>query len=285
MLRRVVIPIAVVCVIGCVAAFLAVWNLASPDRTAVGGRPTDLPVRDVEFVSRGATMRGWFIPSAGHRGVILLLHGVHANRTQMVDRARFLNRDGYSTLLFDSQAHGESGGDAITFGHLESEDARAEVSLARTLAPGEPVGAIGVSLGGAAILLANPPLDLDAIVVESVYPSIDRAVENRLRWRAGFMTPVFAPVMMAMIRPRLGFSADELRPVDHVGVLKVPKFFLFGSVDHDTTVEESMQMFRAAAEPKQMWQVDGAAHVDLCGFAPEEYERRVLEFLGRWVRR
>jgi pimeloyl-ACP methyl ester carboxylesterase len=287
-LRKVVITIAVTILLCVAAAGSAVWNLASPDRTPVGGRPVDIPIRDVEFTSRGATLsgvtlRGWFVESDQHRGVIVLLHGIHANRQQMVGRARFLHRAGYSSLLCDSRAHAESGGDAITFGHLESEDTRAEIALARSLAPGEPVAVIGVSLGGAAALLAKPPLDVDAMILESVYPSIDRAIENRLRGPVGGAAPLFAPMMMAIIRPRLGFGADELRPIDRVGSLKTPKFFMFGTADRDTTLQESMEMFNAAAEPKQMWAVGGAGHVDLCGYAGEEYQRRLLEFLDRYT--
>lgn len=281
MLRRFIITIAVTVLICGALAGSAVWNLASPDRTPVGARPVDLPIRDVEFTNQGAVIRGWLVPSEQHRGVIVLLHGIHANRQQMVGRARFLRSAGYSSLLCDSRAHGESGGDAITFGHLESEDARAEVALARSLAPGEPVAVIGVSLGGAAALLANPPLDVDAIVAESVYPGIDRAIENRLRGPVRAAAPLFAPMMMAMIRPRLGFGADELKPIDHVRLLRTPKFFLFGTADRDTTLAESMEMFNAAAEPKQMWAVEGAGHVDLDGYAGREYEGRVMEFLGR----
>jgi pimeloyl-ACP methyl ester carboxylesterase len=273
---------AIVCaVVVCVAAFAAVWNLASPDHTSVGARPTDIPIRDVQFAGvGGARLRGWFVKADQHRGVIVLLHGVHANRAQMVDRARFLYRAGYSSLLCDSRAHGESGGDAITFGHLESEDARAEVALARSLAPGEPVAVIGVSLGGAAALLANPPLDVNAIIAESVFPSIDHAIEHRLRGVVGGSAPIFSPIMMAMIRPRLGFGAGELRPIDHVPSLRTPKFFMFGTADRDTTLAESMEMFNTASEPKQMWAVEGAGHVDLHSYSGREYERRVLEFLN-----
>ena len=287
-LHRVVITIAVTIVLCVAVAGSAVWNLASPDRTPVGGRPADIPIRDVEFAGHGAplsgvTLRGWFVKSDQHRGVIVLLHGIHANRQQMVTRARFLHSAGYSSLLCDSRAHGESGGDAITFGHLESQDARAEVALARSLAPGERVAVIGVSLGGAAALLAKPPLDIDAMILESVYPSIDRAIENRLRSPVRGAAPLFAPVMMAMIRPRLGFGANELRPIDRVGSLKTPKLLIFGTADRDTTLQESTEMFNAAAEPKQIWAVEGAGHVDLCGYAGGEYQRRVLEFLGTYV--
>ena len=96
--------------------------------------------------------------------------------------------------------------------------------------------------------------------------------------------PGFTHLMMAMIRPRLGFGADELRPIDHVRSLKTPKFFIFGMADRDTTLQESMEMFNAASEPKLMWAVEGAGHVDLHGYAGREYERRVLQFLGAHVK-
>jgi uncharacterized protein len=284
-IRRLAITVAVTILLCAAIAAAAVWNLASPYRAPVGARPVDLPIRDVEFASRGVTLRGWFVQSDQHRGVIVLLHGIHANRAQMVDRARFLYRAGYSSLLSDSRAHGESGGDAITFGHLESEDARAEVALVRSLAPGEPVAVIGVSLGGAAALLANPPLDVDAMILESVFPTIDRAIANRMHNAVGAAGPLFTPMMTAMIRPRLGFGANELRPIDRVGRLKTPKFFMFGTADRDTTLGESMEMFNAAGEPKQMWAVEGAAHVDLHYHERGEYERRVMEFLDQHLKR
>jgi pimeloyl-ACP methyl ester carboxylesterase len=283
MLRRIAITIAVTVLVCGALAATAVWNLASPDHTPVGARPADLPIRDVEFTSHGAILRGWFVQADQRRGVIVLLHGIHANRQQMVDRARFLRRAGYSSLLCDSRAHAESGGDAITFGHLESEDARAEVALARSLKPGVQVGVIGVSLGGAAALLANPPLDVDAMVLESVYPSIDRAISNRMRNAIGGAGPLFTPLMMAMIRPRLGFGADKLRPVEHVASLITPEFFIFGTADRDTTLVESLEMFNAATGFKEKWAVEGAGHVDLHAYAGREYERRVLAFLDQYV--
>ena len=45
----------------------------------------------------------------------------------MLSQAAMLHRHGYGLLLFDFRAHGESEGERITFGHLESLDARAAV--------------------------------------------------------------------------------------------------------------------------------------------------------------
>jgi alpha/beta superfamily hydrolase len=102
-------------------------------------------------------------------------------RSSSVGRARFLRQAGYSTLLIDFQATGESHGDAITFGWPERFDVLAAVQVLHDRLPGEAVAIIGTSLGGAATLLASPPLHVQAVVLEAVYPSIDIAVKNRQR--------------------------------------------------------------------------------------------------------
>jgi uncharacterized protein len=95
------------------------------------------------------------------------MHSVHANRLALTTRAQFLSRAGYSILLFDFQGHGESTGTGITFGFLESRDATAAVNFVRERFPGEKIGVIGMSLGAASALLADPPLAVNALVLES----------------------------------------------------------------------------------------------------------------------
>ena len=199
----------------------------------------------------------------------------------MLDRARFLHHAGYAVLLYDSRAHGESTGRAITFGYLESRDARIAIELARSLAQTRPAAVIGVSLGGAAAILANPQLNVNALVLESVYPTINQAIANRLRSSyLGRVGPMFTPVMTTLFPLRLGFPPAELRPVDRVSKLTMPKLFIFGTADQSTTMEESVQLYSHAAEPKQMWAIDHAGHVDLYQFVGEEYSERVLQFLA-----
>jgi fermentation-respiration switch protein FrsA (DUF1100 family) len=61
----------------------------------------------------------------------------------------------------------------------------------------------------------------------------------------------------------------------------VPKLFIAGTADRDTKFSEAQALFAAAAGPKQFFPVEGAAHVDLCDFAPGEYEKTVLDFLDK----
>jgi fermentation-respiration switch protein FrsA (DUF1100 family) len=198
----------------------------------------------------------------------------------MLERARFLSRAGYAVVLFDFQAHGESAGNHITFGYLESKDAQAAVNFLRANSPGERIGVIGVSMGGAAALLASPPLEIDAIVLEMVYPTIDQAISDRLAARFGRWARPLTPLLTWQLKPRLGFRADELRPIDKVAHLSAPKLFIAGSADRYTTLAESRQMFEAASEPKALWVVSGAGHEDLYRLVGEEYEQRVLDFFS-----
>jgi len=265
-------------VTGC-AVLIAGSKLTSPAQSSVGSLPPDLPGKSVSFQSgSGAIIRGWLIPGRTGAGAVALMHGVRANRLSMLDRARFLARNGFTVLLFDFQAHGESEGKHLTFGHLESEDAKAAISFLRKEAPNEKIGIIGVSMGGAATLLASPPLDVNAIVLEMVYPNIDQAVKNRITMRLGGWSAILSPLLTAQLRYRLGFDTDALRPIDHVGSIKVPKLFIVGANDKHTTIEESRQMYEAASQPKELWVIENAAHVDFYRVAQKEYEDRVLTF-------
>jgi fermentation-respiration switch protein FrsA (DUF1100 family) len=69
-----------------------------------------------------------------------------------------------------------------------------------------------------------------------------------------------------------------------VGQTNVPRLFIAGAQDKATTLDESKLLFNAASEPKELWVIEGAAHVDLHRAATEEYEDRVLAFFNRYLR-
>jgi fermentation-respiration switch protein FrsA (DUF1100 family) len=261
--------------------WMAGGELSAPAQRLVGAPPSDLGAESVIFPSKsGSQIHGWFTPGAPERGAVLLLHGVRGDRRDMVSRAEFLHRLGYAVLLIDFQAHGESPGDRITFGDRESRDVVAALLYLRQRAPGERVGALGVSSGAASLVLAEGRPHVDAVILESMYPTIEQAVADRLRLYLGSAGPVLAPLLLAQFRPRLGTSVERLRPIDRIGSLGAPVLILSGTVDQHTTIEEARAIFAAAHPPKEFWAVEGAAHVDLHAYAKAEYERRVAAFLG-----
>lgn len=272
--------ILVFLVVSVSGSYLAGSVLCAPALRAVGAPPPDLKAMDVEFEG----IKGWFVPAEEGAPCVLLMHGVRSDRRSMIERARLLRRAGYSSLLFDFQAHGESPGQHITFGHLESVDARAAVLLLRTRFRCARVAAIGQSLGGAAALLGDGPILVDALVLESVYPTIDEAIADRLKIRFGRLGPLLAPLLTMQLEPRLSVAPRDLQPISRIGSFRHPVLVMAGTEDQHTPIAEARRLFRAANEPKEFWAVPGAGHVDLQRYAPEAYRRRLLRFLAQHYR-
>lgn len=183
-------------------------------------------------------------------------------------------------LLIDLPGQGASTADAVTFGLREAHGVRAALDELRRRAPGQRIGVIGVSLGAASLVLCNNCGQVDAVVLESMYPAIEDAVADRLRMRLGAVGDALSPLLLSQLPLRLEVSPAQLRPIDRIGTLHAPVLVAAGSVDEHTTLAETRRLFAAAAEPKTLWVVDGAAHVDLHAFAPAEYERRIGAFLA-----
>lgn len=287
-LKRLIV-LALVGAIGLCTAVIAVGlMLSSPAHTTVGAPPPDLAAEAISFTSpSGATIRGWFIVGQPGVGGVVLLHGLRGNRALMVRRATMLKAAGYAVLLFDFQAHGESGGSRITFGHLEGRDVAAAVAFLRQRLPAEKIGVIGTSLGGAAALLSRARLD--ALVLEAVYPDIGAATANRisvvLGKRAGaIVSRPLARLFEILMAPILGVVPADLRPIDRMGEIVAPVLVIGGTADNRTPAEETRAMFDRAPAPKYLWLIQGAGHADFEKYAPELYRERVLGFFSGALR-
>jgi alpha-beta hydrolase superfamily lysophospholipase len=272
-----------VLVLGLIASWVEGGMLCAPTNHPVS-LPTDLAVEPVTFLSAsGATIRGWIAEGPTNLGVVILQHGVRADKSTLVARAKFLKQAGYAVLLFDFQAHGESLADKITFGYLEGRDSQAAVGFVKNRFPGKPIAIIGISLGAAAAALADPPLEVQALVLEMMYPTIELATKDRIEIRLGAAGRWLSPLLTTQIPLRAGCKPDELRPIVQVARITVPKLFIAGTADRDTKFSEAQDLFATAAEPKQFLPMTGAAHQDLHDFAPDQYEKTVLEFLNTYL--
>lgn len=260
--------------------------LAMPVNHPVGPPPPWLKAEVVRIAGpAGPEIAGWFVPGQPQMGGVLLVHGIRADRRYMVDRASVLQRAGYSTLLIDLQGHGETRGDHITFGHLEAKDVEAASRFLRERVPDRSLAVVGVSLGGAAVLLAPGPLPFDAAVLEAVYPTIESAVKARLVERLGHPGGWLTPLLLVQLRPRLGVDTGDLRPIDHVAAFNRPLLLLSGEHDSHPTAAEAREMLDRAAAPKSLHLFPGVAHDDLFDADPQRWTTEVMPFLATHLRR
>ena len=262
---------------------LIVWNvgdhLSSPAYAQIGSPSVEHRAEAVVFEN----VHGWYYPTQAHKACILLMHGIRSNRKEMVGRAIFLQEEGYSSFAVDLQAHGETPGERITYGYQESESAHSAVKFLYTQKNCSKVVSLGSSLGGAASLLGDKPIDVDGYILEAVYPSIESAVENRLKVRLGTFSEILAPLLYQQIPLRLGITLDLLQPVAVIKTVKSPVLIMNGTEDKRTTIEEAKSLYNNAPHPKKFVQIDGASHTDLYNHNSDLYKKVVLDFLSKYV--
>jgi uncharacterized protein len=149
--------------VAAVAALVVIcaWVVAASQLPSLGAGALLHPVRrhvqqsppagceEATFHGAGVMLAGWRCGAVGERRASLVfLHGVGDNRAGVTGLLpRFMPR-GFDVIAYDSRAHGESGGDACTYGFWEKQDLRAVIDVLR---PG-PVVLLGTSLGGAVAL-------------------------------------------------------------------------------------------------------------------------------------
>lgn len=265
-------------------SWIAGSMLLAPVNHPLGSPPDDLPMESIRIPSlSGSSIAAWHLPCEGATSTVLLLHGIRANRRSMLARAKVLNKAGYATLLIDFQAHGESPGEYITAGYLERLDVDAAVGFIRSRNPDHKIGVVGCSMGGVATLLASP-IEIDALVLESVFPTVAEAVHNRIALRLGPLHHVLAPALLVQLPLRLGISPSQIRPIDKVADVECPVLVASGDLDLHTTLEETQRLYNAAHDPKKLVVFKGATHTDLMHHNPKQYQSEVIDFLDTHLR-
>ena len=246
---------------------------------------TDFTVR----ANDGVELRGWkVVPSSANGDWVLLFHGVSDNRTGDLGHAEFLLRHGYSVVMMDSRAHGQSGGDMATYGWKERYDT---VAITNALYATEKVRhlyAHGVSMG-AAIALQSAAVEprIAAVSAEDPFASLREVSYDY----AGLdVSPVigktlFRPAAIFAMRAVArtgGFDPDAVSPKKAVAQRPFPVLLICGANDHRIPCRHAEAIYDAATGPKELWVVPGAGHASGLGQAPAEYENRVIRFFAKY---
>jgi pimeloyl-ACP methyl ester carboxylesterase len=261
---------AVAFALACCACMPPSWGagaLLHPSRRPVGTPPA-LRHQDVAFDSDGVVLHGWLFPAAANsRAVtVVYLHGSGDNRASGVWIAEQLVKRGFDVLAYDSRAHGDSSGDACTYGFFERRDLRRALD---TLGIHRAI-LVGVSLGAAVALqaAAEDPRILSVIAVAtfSDLASIgrDRApfIASGAQIREAF----------ALAEREAHFRVADVSPVKAAARIHVPVLLVHGADDQETRPVHSDRVYAALAGPRQLMLVKGAGHDDALGKAWPEVE-------------
>jgi pimeloyl-ACP methyl ester carboxylesterase len=174
-------------------------------------------------------------------------------------------------VAYDSRAHGDSTGDACTYGYLEKGDLHRVLDTVR----GPIIVLVGTSLGAAVALqeAAEDSRVSGVVAAESFSDLRTVAIERAPRvLTAGMIRNGFA---IAEAEGR--FQVDGVSPVDAATRIHAPVLLIHGASDHDTPPDHSRRIFAALAGPKEFLLVEGVGHNGTLG-RPE-----VWTAIERWL--
>ena len=255
-------------------------------RTRLGHQtPTSLGFgfEDVHYeTSDGARIGAWYIPSSNGAAVVLR-HGAGSTRSDTLQQAIVLARQGYGVLATDARGHGDSGGRAMDFGWYGDIDIAAAVTFLTFRPDVDPlrIGVVGLSMGGEeAIGAAAADERIRVVVAEgatgrtgadftwfSEAYGVRGAVQEGLEWARFELTDLLTDAS----KPRtLTEAVERARPTPFLLIVagKVP--------DEQHAADH---LLRNAADNVTVWTVENAGHTAGLGTDPVEWERRVTEFL------
>jgi len=243
---------------------------------------------EISFASVDDNTRisGWFFAADGaQRGpAVVLCHGIWTGRRECLPLALRFRAAGYNVLCFDFRAHGRSDGRFISVGHHETNDVVGAVHYLKQRPEVDPtrIGVIGFSMGAAATIQAAARCsDIAAVVADSAYATFVDAAKYSFRLVTRMPHFPMAPLALQSAKWIMHLDATQLRPVDVIGRISPrPVLLTHGTLDEIVPVRHAYTLFKAAEEPKELWVVAGARHVEARDLDPDGYFHRVEHFLS-----
>lgn len=260
-----------------------------PTRYDLDTKPSEfgLSYEDIQFTSTdGIQTAGFFIPAKKPKGTILVLHGYGTNKSDVLSYAEMFYDHGYNTFFFDFRAHGKTRG-KCTLGYMETRDLDGAITylLGRSDVDKNKIGVLGCSMGGiVAIIGAAKNSAIKVVVADSGFYSFEKTVTKFAKLFYGLPKYPFVPPGIWFAQLRAGFLATNADPMKYIRRISPrPVFLIGGANDVRIPPENQERLFSAAGEPKQLWIVPEADHLEARSLWPQEYEKRVSEFFDKYM--
>jgi pimeloyl-ACP methyl ester carboxylesterase len=305
----VLVPILTVFAVAFYASSLAIGPQERWQRPLLKASRAGLSPQKVSFYTRdGIRIAAWFERPwiiARPLGTIILVHGAQGNKTGMASYGGLLLQRGFSVLLPDLRAHGESSGNYTTFGYREAADVVAAIAWVKQHSGGGPIVLFGYSAGAVAVLhaAAQSP-DVAAVVVDSPYLDLSDVLNRESDFVAAapqhagvsagyrfqlwlFTRPWMSGLARWVYRIRAGvpFESPEADLLAAVGKIRRPAvLYLAAERDPVVPAEQTRRLFNATASSnKQLVFQPGAYHSGMVG-NPRRYLATLTGFLEQTVR-
>ncbi len=228
-----------------------------PPRWAGGAKEVWLDTAD------GTRIHALWWPHPENQPIILFLHG----NAQEVYSWSLIRQElaplNCRLLLIDYHGYGKSEGSPHEEGLYM--DGRAALEwIGKMGVETSDIIVFGKSLGGGVACEIAQDLPLRALILESTFTSLERVARRLFP-----MLPAGIPL------------SESYSSIDKISRARCPVMIIHGEQDELIPVQEGLDLYQAAPEPKELYLVRGAGHNDVSLVAGREYSNKISDFLKK----
>ena len=276
--------IAVVVEVSLIAAnFLADLATKMPPTAcpSVNPRRMGLVCEEVEIqVEDGFRLTAWWMPQGkSDRPPVVILHGLGASKSYMIDHILLAQDLGNPVLAIDFRGHGGSDPSLTSIGYHESRDTQAAMKFVREKGAGDPI-LWGTSMGAvSAILAAARDGAAAGVIADAPFDTYRNTVLHHAKLFYGLSEFPLITLAMPMIESRARFKVEDVDCLKAAALIRAPMLVMAGEKDERMPPAMVRTIYERAAGPKEFWIIPGEGH-ESRSFG-QDFREKISQFLAQ----
>ena len=226
------------------------------------------PHKDVYIQSKdNLKLHATFFPQGDKKKVVIAFHGYTSQgMSDYIGLSDYYMKNGYSMLLPDARAHGQSEGEYVGFGCLDRWDALEWICWAiRECGNDVKILLHGTSMGGATVLMTSAlklPQQVKGVVSDCAFTSPKEVFTHVLHNM--YHLPAFPVIQLSNIvnKRNAGYGMDECNAAREIKNTRIPVLIIHGDADTFVPVSMCHEIYNNCIAPKKKLIVKGASHAE-----------------------
>lgn len=242
---------------------------STPDKYSISFEEVHIPV------GKNGRLYGWWIPATPTAPTLILVHGWGRNLSRMLPYIREFHPLGYNLLAFDARNHGSSTPIKTPTVWTFTQDTCAAVNFIAEsrLVSSQKIGAIGLSIGGGAVINAAA-LDKRIRSVITVGAFSHPVEVMKLGFQEKHIPYIpFGWMLFKYMRYRFNLDFDKIAPVNNIHNAHADILLVHGEQDSTVPLAQGKALLKASnPETTHLWIAPAKGHSD-CHTHPHFLEK------------
>ncbi|HEX9652278.1 MAG TPA: alpha/beta hydrolase [bacterium] len=226
-----------------------------------------LDVRDCYFAAAdGVQLHGWFLKNENAVATLLWCTGNAGNVSDRLDNLSQLSNLPLNVFIFGYRGYGRSDGSPDENGVYLDALGAYDYLLGLPQVRRERIIIFGRSLGGAVAVDLASKRPAAGLILESTFTSARDMAKS-----------TFGVIPLQFI---IKTKFDSVRKIKQINI---PLLMIHGDVDRTVPLKLGRELFLAANEPKEFYEIAGADHNDTYIVGGTTYFRKLLHFVNQVI--